>query len=336
MKIHYRIKNNAIEIVRCYGTDDRIVIPAEINGLPVVSAAPYAFSAHKDGEEETEVWESEDAVSFGEERLLAGEEVWEIVFPETLKEIGRYIFYGCKKLERLEFSDTLMQVGTGAFTGCSGLKELAIHQKKGIKSCAKEILGELWQKIDVDFLYENGEASGKRAHMVFPEHYDEAVENTPARILFTEYHGSGTNYRQCFYNKELDFAEYDSLFDMAVVMDKLEVLVDMSFGRLRYPWQLSEKAKKQYEDHIRGNLKDIGEYLVESGNLNGLELLSREKLWNREGLEHSIDVASRKKDMEISAFLMNECRRMMEEEQKVSGEAEDSVRPVKRRKKFQL
>ena len=336
MKIHYRIKNNAIEIIRCYGTDDRIVIPAEINSLPVVSAAPYAFSAHKDGEEEVEVWESEDTFSFGEERLLAGEEVREIVFPETLKEIGRYIFYGCKKLERLEFSDTLMQVGTGAFTGCSGLKEIVIHQKKGLKSCAKEILGELWQKIDVDFLYENGEMAGKRAHMVFPEHYDEAVENTPARILFTEYHGSGTNYRQCFYNKELDFAEYDSLFDMAVVMDKLEVLVDMSFGRLRYPWQLSEKAKKQYEDHIRGNLKDIGEYLVESGNLNGLELLSREKLWNREGLEHSIDVASRKKDMEISAFLMNERSRMMEEEQKVSGEAEDSVRPVKRRKKFQL
>lgn len=336
MKIHYRVKNNTIEIIRCYGTDSRVVLPEEINGISVVSAAPYAFSAHKDDEEEAEVWESEEAFSFGEERLLAGEEVQEIVFPDTLKEIGRYIFYGCKKLERLEFSDTLMQVGTGAFTGCSGLKELVIHQKKGIKSCAKEILGELWQKIDVDFLYENGEAAGKRAHMVFPEHYDEAVENTPARILFTEYHGSGTNYRQCFYNKELDFAEYDSLFDMAVVMDKLEVLVDMSFGRLRYPWQLGERAKKQYEDYIRGNLNDIGEYLVESGNLNGLELLSREKLWNREGLEHSIDVASSKKDMEISAFLMNERSRMIEEEQKMAGEKENEGCPVKRRKKFQL
>ena len=336
MKIHYRVKNNTIEIIRCYGTDSRVVLPEEINGILVVSAAPYAFSAHKDDEEEAEVWESEEAFSFGEERLLAGEEVQEIVFPDTLKEIGRYIFYGCKKLERLEFSDTLMQVGTGAFTGCSGLKELVIHQKKGIKSCAKEILGELWQKIDVDFLYENGETGEKRAHMVFPEHYDEAVENTPARILFTEYHGSGTNYRQCFYNKELDFAEYDSLFDMAVVMDKLEVLVDMSFGRLRYPWQLGERAKKQYEDYIRGNLNDIGEYLVESGNLNGLELLSREKLWNREGLEHSIDVASSKKDMEISAFLMNERSRMIEEEQKVAGEKENEGCPVKRRKKFQL
>lgn len=96
MKIHYRIKNNAIEIVRCYGTDDRIVLPEEINGLPVVSAAPYAFSAHKDGEEDAETWESEDAFSFGEERLLAGEEVQEIVFPDTLKEIGRYIFMDAK------------------------------------------------------------------------------------------------------------------------------------------------------------------------------------------------------------------------------------------------
>ena len=188
----------------------------------------------------------------------------------------------------------------------------------------------------MDFLYENGEAGGKRAHMVFPEHYDEAVENTPARILFTEYHGSGTNYRQCFYNKELNFAEYDSLFDMAVVMDKLEVLVDMSFGRLCHPWQLSKKAKKQYEDYIRENLKDIGEYLVESGSLNGLELLSRKKFWNREGLEHSIDVASGKKDMEISAFLMNERSRMLKEEQKVAGETENDGRPARRRKKFQL
>ena len=339
MKIHYKIKNNTIEILRCYGTDGRIVIPGEIGGLPVVSAAPYAFSVHKDEEEKAETWETEEVLAFGEERLLAGEEVQKIVFPDSLKEIGRYIFYGCKKLEWLEFSDTLMQVGTGAFTGCSGLKEIVVHQKNGIKSCAKEILGELWQKIDVDFLYESGEAEGKRSHLVFPEHYDEAVENTPARILFTEYHGSGTNYRQCFYSKELDFAEYDSLFDMAVVMDKLEVLVDMSFGRLRYPWQLGEKAQKQYEDYIRKNLPAIGEYLVNNGKLEELEFLSHKKLWNREGLEHSIDVASRKKELEISAFLMNERNRMMAEERHTGeddAKTDGNGRVTGRRKKFQL
>ena len=52
--------------------------------------------------------------------------------------------------------------------------------------------------------------------------------------------------------------------------------------------------------------------------------------------KHSIDVASRKKDMEISAFLMNERSRMLKEEQKAAGETENERCPVKRRKKFQL
>jgi len=335
MKIYYREKSGGIEILRCFGIEGRVEIPGMIDGKLVISVAPYAFSSHMDEKEDLKnasLWEVSDGLEFGrEEHVLAGNDVEEIVFPYTLKEIGRYIFYGCGNLKKLEFSDSLMQIGCGAFTGCHALEKLTVHMRQGKKSGVKEMLGEMWQRIDVNFLYEYEEA-----RLVFPEHYDEAVENTPARILFTEYHGSGTNYRQCFYSKELDFAEYDSLFDMAVVMDKLEVLVDMSFGRLRYPWQLSKKAKKQYEDYIRGNLKDIGEYLVESGNLNGLELLSREKLWNREGLEHSIDVASGKKDMEISAFLMNERSRMLKEEQKVAGETENERCPVKRRKKFQL
>ena len=335
MKIYYREKSGGIEILRCFGIEGRVEIPGMIDDKLVISAAPYAFSSHMDEKEELKnasLWEVSDGLGFGrEEHVLAGNDVEEIVFPYTLKEIGRYIFYGCGNLKKLEFSDSLMQIGCGAFTGCHALEKLTVHMRQGKKSGVKEMLGEMWQRIDVNFLYEYEEA-----RLVFPEHYDEAVENTPARILYTEYHGSGSNYRQCFYDRELNYQEYDRLFEMAVAMDKLEVLVDMSFGRLRYPCQLSEKAKKQYEDYIRGNLKDIGEYLVESGNLNGLELLSREKLWNREGLEHSIDVASRKKDMEISAFLMNERSRMMEEEQKVSGENGNAERPARRRKKFQL
>ena len=67
--------------------------------------------------------------------------------------------------------------------------------KRQRQSCVKEILGELWQRIDVTFCYEQ---EGRKAVLVFPEHYEEAVENTPARILFTQHHGSGNNYRQCF------------------------------------------------------------------------------------------------------------------------------------------
>ena len=206
MKIYYREKSGGIEILRCLGIESRVEIPEMIDEKMVISAAPYAFSSHMDETEELKdasVWEMEDGFGFGrEERVLAGNEVEEIVFPDSLREIGRYIFYGCGNLKKLEFSDSLMQIGCGAFTGCHALEKLTVHMKQGKKSGVREMLGEMWQRIDVTFLYED-----KKARLVFPEHYDEAVENTPARILYTEYHGSGSNYRQCFYNKELNYQE---------------------------------------------------------------------------------------------------------------------------------
>ena len=322
MKIYYREKSGGIEILRCFGMGGRVEIPGMIDDKLVISAAPYAFSNHMDEKEELKnacLWEVSDGLGFSrEEHVLAGNDVEEIVFPHTLKEIGRYIFYGCGNLKKLEFSDSLMQIGCGAFTGCHALEKLTVHMRQGKKSGVKEMLGEMWQRIDVNFLYEYEEDSIEKpdmmhrrenkseARLVFPEHYDEAVENTPARILYTEYHGSGSNYRQCFYDKELNYQEYDRLFEMAVAMDKLEVLVDMSFGRLEFPYELTGKARENYREYISKNLGDIAEYLVKQEDMHRLEVISLQKLWTLEGIDSALDCASKRKETEVSAFLMNE------------------------------
>lgn len=322
MKIYYREKSGGIEILRCFGIEGRVEIPGMIDDKLIISAAPYAFSSHMDEKEELKnasLWEVSEGLGFGrEERVLAGNDVEEIVFPDTLKEIGRYIFYGCGNLKKLEFSDSLMQIGCGAFTGCHALEKLTVHMKHGKKSGIKEMLGEMWQRINVNLLYEYEEdgieksdvmhhrENKSEARLVFPEHYDEAVENTPARILYTEYHGSGSNYRQCFYDKELNYQEYDRLFEMAVAMDKLEVLVDMSFGRLEFPYELTGKARENYREYIRKNLGDIAEYLVKQEDMHRLEVISSQKLWTLEGIESALDCASKRKETEVSAFLMNE------------------------------
>ena len=322
MKIYYREKSGGIEILRCFGMGGRVEIPGMIENKLVIGAAPYAFSSHMDEKEELKnasLWEVSDGLGFNrEEHVLAGNDVEEIVFPHTLKEIGRYIFYGCGNLKKLEFSDSLMQIGCGAFTGCHALEKLTVHMRQGKKSGVKEMLGEMWQRIDVNFLYEYEEdgieksdimhrrENKSEARLVFPEHYDEAVENTPARILYTEYHGSGSNYRQCFYDKELNYQEYDRLFEMAVAMDKLEVLVDMSFGRLEFPYELTGKARENYREYISKNLGDIAEYLVKQEDMHRLEVISLQKLWTLEGIDSALDCASQRKETEVSAFLMNE------------------------------
>ncbi len=305
MKFYYREENQSIEIIRCFGCDGKVVLPECIDGLPVEKVAAYTFSDRRDSEDrEFLVYETEDHALFkGEEELLAGGNVEEIIFPDTVREIGNYIFYGCKKLRKLEFSDALVRIGGGAFTGCGGLAFLKVHMKSGRQSCVKEILGELWQRIDVTFCYEQ---EGRKAVLVFPEHYEEAVENTPARILFTQHHGSGNNYRQCFYNKVVDYRKYDSLFSVAAARDKADVLADMALWRLACPYDLSDNHKRSYENMIRDRYQEVVPYLIKEEHFDQIKLFTAHALWDAGMLEFALETAAKMGRTEILSYLMNE------------------------------
>lgn len=304
MKIQYRIAaDGSVEILRCYGADPRIVLPGQIDGRTVTAVAAYAFSDRK-ASEESEVleYETEDHRLFREgERLLAGELVESVELPDTVERIGRYIFYGCRNLRALRFSDRLRDIGSGAFTGCRGLNCLDVELTEGKKTCVKEILGDLWQRIDVRF-----RRNGAEAKLVFPEHYEEAVENTPARILFTQHHGSGNNYRQCFYDREMDFRKYDSLFYLARAQEKTGVLTDLVFARLMGPEELTKEAEAGYERFVREREEEILSVLTDRGDMEKLREISSRSLWEREALEHAIGYASEQKQGEVLSFLMNE------------------------------
>ena len=335
MKVHYRLINDRIEIVRCFGTDPEIVIPETINGRPVKRMAPYAFSAKKDREDNNIlVYETDaDRMFCSGERILAGDAVEKVTLPDTMEELGRYIFYGCRNLKTLWFSDRLKNIGSGAFTGCRNLTALHVRLLDGERSCVPEILGDLWQRIDVTF-YRGGKygedkcgdskfAEGKdgergkiSARLIFPEHYEEAVENTPARILFTQHHGSGNNYRQCFYNKEIDFRKYDSLFYSARAQERTDVITDLVFSRLMYPKGLTEKTRKAYEDYIREHAAQTAECLIDTEDMEALKEFAERSLWTAETLIGAVEYAASQGKREFLAFLMDEKHRLFPEKKK--------------------
>lgn len=313
MKVHYRIIDNDIEIVRCFGTDPEIVVPEEIDGRPVKRMAPYAFSARKDREDEDVlVFETDEGRMFSsEEKLLAGQTLESVRLPDTMEEAGRYLFYGCRNLRELHFSNRLKNIGSGAFTGCRSLSALHVRLLDGDRSCVHDILGDLWQRIDVTFY-----KGGTEARLVFPEHYEEAVENTPARILFTQHHGSGNNYRQCFYNKEIDYRKYDGLFYSARAQDDVNVISDLIFARLMYPEDLTKEAQKAYEDYVREHALPVAEHLTDTEDLAALKEFSARELWTRESLTGVVHYASGQGKRAVLAFLMNEKHRLYPERKK--------------------
>ena len=313
MKIHYRIRKDQIEIVRCFGADPQIVLPEQIGGLAVTQTVPYAFSDRKGAEEEDVlVYETEGHRMFrDDEALLAGETVERVAFPDTMQKIGRYVFYGCRNLKELSFSDRLEDIGSGAFTGCRSLSRLEVNLTEGNRTCVKEILGDLWQRINVTL-----RKGAEEARLVFPEHYEEAVENTPARILYTSHHGSGGYYRQCFYERKLDFAKYDARLPWAVADEAPETVAELALKRLRFPVGLSDRARESYEGFLRDEGAAAARFLVTEEDTEGLKFLLERELLDGPAIETGIQAALDSGKTALVSLLMEERGRRFPRKQK--------------------
>lgn len=230
----YSIQGDSVSLDKWLGRDRIVAVPGLIEGYPVKRLAPYAF---------------------------ADTPAEEILLPQELEEVGAYAFYRCYSLKILRFYNRVRELGAGAFTGCHKIRLLDITFLEGEKSCLREFLGELREELRVEY-----HGRGKEAVLMFPEFYEEGVENTPARILETHVHGSGIHYRNCFLQQEFQFREYDSRFPMARAQESPGFVIELVMGRLRFPWGLDEDRKKDYQEYLRMNREQVTTYLGKKGN----------------------------------------------------------------------
>lgn len=287
MEFLYQIEEKGIKIEQCCGPLQRVEIPAQIEEKEVYALADYAFSDARRTKQRT------DAIS--------GSKLKEVCLPDTLREIGGYAFYGCWNLERMELYHSMSDIAGGAFTGCHRLKELYIHMKDAWGYCFKDIISELRHELKVTLEYGDGE----EARLLFPEYYEEAVENTPARILETHFHGSGYRYRQCFQDGRFQYQEYDSLFYEACAWESDDFCIELALLRLLYPYGLSEDAKGCYQSFLMENRMTAALWCLEFEQNEKLEYISGFIEWSGEELEDLIRQANQMGRLEIQSFLMD-------------------------------
>ena len=84
----------------CYSGDRNVVIPAEIDGLPVTSIGNHAFDC--------EDW------------------MENITIPDNVTIIGNYAFHDCKRLKNVTIPNNVTSIGEHAFHGCEDLKNITI------------------------------------------------------------------------------------------------------------------------------------------------------------------------------------------------------------------
>lgn len=277
----YEIKDGKACVTGWDARSTTAEVPEEIDGYQVVEIAAYAFS--EQGKDQAGLYSLE-----------------EIFIPKTVERIGRYAFYNCRNLKRIQFYNTVKDLGAGAFTGCHNVSEIDVTFLENEKSCLKEFLIDLPEEQTIFYRSENGEA-----RLVFPEYFEEAVENTPARILETHTHGSGMMYRNCFVQQELKFSLYDERFDWAEGCEFKETLFRLAFDRLLYPYQLGEKAEQKYRRFLRTHLFECAEWASKNQREKEMYYLTDHCVEKEEDLEILIQAGNRYQTVGVLSYLMD-------------------------------
>lgn len=280
----YEIKGNSAVIWRCFSRDTKADIPEQVEGYPVAEIAPYAFSAHMGGDEIRSGLDSGRLRMYvpelfrgklpGDFPELCGERLEEVMLPPSVRRVGRYCFYNCGHLHGITFYGGLSDWGSGVFTGCHQVKRLRVYTDTEGRSYLKEVLDELRESLQVEYyVRQTPEGDYKCTKLVFPEFYEEGVENTPARILETRVHGSGIRYRNCFNGRRFDFHQYDVLFPHARAQEAPEIVGRLAMNRLWYPLDLTEQAREQYEAYAADHGEKLADLLLRERDMEGIRWL---------------------------------------------------------------
>lgn len=298
----YEKKKDGICILRCFGVSGKVAVPRQLDGLPVTELADYAFA------------ESQEGLG-GPEGLpcICGAALEELCLPDTIRRLGRYVFYNCTQFRKLSCYGNLSYMGAGGFTGCGKLSYLAIGQKEG-PSCLREILQDLKQPVTVDCYrgqvgYEGDGRGSLCWRLVYPEFYEEAVENTPARIISTQTHGMGIQYRNTFRDTQVVFSEYDKLFETGKYNMDVTTIADMCVARLSYPYELSGHGRDAYASWLRGHSKEVAEYFLAKGDKESIGWLAGSFAETREELEVLVQAASLQEDTGLVSCLLDAMHR---------------------------
>ena len=119
------VREGAIEIGEYCGTDSTVVVPKEIDGLPVSAIWPEAFESYERTIVSVEVQAELTSINgaFSVCRTLET-----VVLPDTVKVIGLEAFLGCHSLVSIDLPDGVTVIGPEAFSNCDRLETIRLPE----------------------------------------------------------------------------------------------------------------------------------------------------------------------------------------------------------------
>ena len=301
-RLTVRREETGVTILRALTCDENAALPDEIFGLPVTSLSDRAL-AHgakpAEGEEVTVLGGAEGA-DWDNRNITA------LTLPRGLQSVGDYAFMNLRRMETLRFFDGVRTFGSASFMNCrlfSRVELTRISHEQGPALAA--IVGSLPQELDVTI----HNADGSMLRLIFPEYFENYTENSPAHHFELKIVGGGYAYHGVFRTKQLAVSDYDALWRGYLAGEhEEESALRLAFFRLRWPVELSDRAREQYASWLRLHLREALRFALHERDARGLRLLLELGAPDTDALEFALADARALRFTEATALLLEQRR----------------------------
>lgn len=295
-------ETDSVIILRAVTCDQNAVLPDEIFGLPVTQLSDRAL-AHGAAPVEGEEVHVRGGAESGE---WDNRNITALTLPRHLRAIGDYAFMNLRAMEMLRFSDGLQTFGSASFMNCrlfSRVELTRISHEQG--PALASLVHNLPQELDVTIR----KTDGATYRLIFPEYYENYTENSPAHHFELKIVGGGYAYHGVFRSKTLAVSDYDALWSdyIAAEHDDLSAL-RLAYYRMRYPAELSDRAREQYAAFLRQNLQEALSFALRERDVRGLGLLLGLGAINAVTLEAALNESRALRFTEATALLLERKR----------------------------
>ncbi len=308
MYIDYTIHENKITVISCKGYGDSISLPSHIKGIPVTRVGAYAFSDIDKSREciplESRIFTERIpgiTIPGWEAEYIFGRKLKEISLPKDLEVIDEYAFYDCRELAAIHMWSGRIQLENGVFMNCEKLMEVYVNGNAEEVTCVSGILSEISEEVCINF-----SSDGERGVFIFPEFYEDSIENTPARVFHYLIYGAGYRYRQCFEQGRLNILAYDTVFQSAEIQNIQETALKIAFARIQYPYQLHETIRNKYINYITLHMDAAVDLMLSTDNLEGIVFLTELGVMTENNYTAALSKAVNTGKKECASILLKE------------------------------
>ena len=231
---------------------------------------------------------------------VCGNFVEEVILPDSLQVIGSCAFYNCRSLRLLTVGSGGLTVGSDVFLNCFALETLRVQAAPEQPTGLFALVNNITEAVQAQFW--PADAPAPLAALWYPAYWED-IEETPAHILLHTFSGQGYHYRQCFLDNKFLPAEYDAIFPQGHDADDAAVMAMLCFGRLRYPWQLTEAAAGHYRAFLAANTDRVFARLLKAQDTDSIRALLALDVLDKAAFASAAALAAKAENAAAAALL---------------------------------